>query len=298
VVPTYRRPGLLSSCIESFDQQTEPPSFEVVVVDDGSADDTASVLRALASTRPWLRWASQPVNRGPAAARNRALADATGELVLFVDDDIVASPSLLRTHVQRHDAADDDRLAILGRVDWHPSLEITPFMRWLDRSGLQFAYDTWLTPGPVELPAAAFYTANLSVPRQLVLDVGGFDERFPFAAYEDMELATRLTARGLRMVYDPTALAYHRRAIDRRTFVQRMARVGESAQLMRAVSPDFPLDDGALVSRQASRVRLLVAGLQAVLRRDDRSRADYYWSAVAASYKRGTRRGSARSAAE
>jgi glycosyltransferase involved in cell wall biosynthesis len=291
VVPTYQRAELLRDCIESFDAQIDAPEFEVVVVDDGSSDDTPRVLAELAADRPWLRFSSQSTNRGPAAARNRALAEATGALALFVDDDIAATPALLRTHVDLHAAADDDRLAILGRVDWHPSLDVTPFMKWLDTSGLQFAYDTWLCEGPVEIPGAAFYTANLSMPRALVVDAGGFDERFPFPAYEDLELAARLTARGLHLDYRPTALAYHRRAIDLATFAKRMDFVGESAELMRTVSPDFEIDDRALVAHRVSRRRALKAAAISRLRPTTANRGRYYWATVAAAYDRGIQRG-------
>jgi GT2 family glycosyltransferase len=296
VVPTFRRPQLLRACVESFDRQGDAVGFEMVVVDDGSGDETPAVLDRLAHARPWLRWSRNDANLGPAAARNRALAQASGRLVLFVDDDIVAAPDLVRTHVELHRAAGDDRLAVLGRVSWHPALAVTPFMRWLDRSGLQFGYDTWLREGPVAVPASAFYTANLSMRRELVTEVGGFDERFPFPAYEDLELATRLTDHGLRMEYRPAALAYHRRAIDLPTFVRRMARVGESAELMRSVRPDFAIDDTALRAHRAGRGRRAITAARAMLRRDETSRARYYWTAVAAGYDSGIRRGRAAAA--
>jgi glycosyltransferase involved in cell wall biosynthesis len=289
IVPTYQRAALLRSCIRSFDTQDDPPPFEVIVIDDGSTDSTPNVLADLEAERPWLRWSRQPANRGPAAARNRAVMQAEGELVLFIDDDIVASTTLLRWHATLHGRARDDRLAVLGRVDWHPSLTVTAFMRWLDRSGLQFAYDTWLQEGPVPIPASAFYTANLSMSRRLVVDVGGFDERFPFPAYEDLELATRLTARGLHLDYRPNALAYHFRAIDLPTFIRRMAHVGESAQLMRTISPDFPIDDRALINHQLGGGARALTTLKAALVRSEQNRGKFYWAAVAAAYERGLR---------
>jgi GT2 family glycosyltransferase len=290
IVPTFQRAGLLSLCIESFDAQADAPDFEVVVVDDGSTDDTATALAALSADRPWLRWSSQPANRGPAAARNRGVSEARADLLLFVDDDVVASHDLLHTHLRLHDAAGDEQLAVLGRVDWHPSVDVTPFMRWLDRSGLQFAYDTWLREGPVP-PAAAFYTANLSLSRRVVIDAGGFDERFPYAAYEDLELATRLTGRGLHMDYRPAALAYHRRAIDLATFRQRMTRVGESAELMHAVAPGFVIDDRELLARRSGPLGVLLARARAATRPGDESRDEYYWSLAAAAYRRGIKQG-------
>jgi GT2 family glycosyltransferase len=287
IAPTYQRSGLLRECIQSFDAQVDAPKFEMVVVDDGSTDDTPKVLAELADTRPWLRWSSQPANHGPAAARNAAIRQAAGTMLLFVDDDIVAAPDLLSHHAAQHARAADPHLAVLGRVDWHPSLTVTPFMRWLDGTGLQFAYDTWLREGPVKVPAAAFYTANLSVSRALVVESGGFDERFPFAAYEDIELALRLTDLGLRMEYRPDALAYHLRAIDLRTFTRRMRKVGEAAALMARVAPEFPIDDRDLLRQPNGAFALLRARATAATRRDDSSRTAYYWSRVGAAYQRG-----------
>jgi glycosyltransferase involved in cell wall biosynthesis len=282
VVPTYQRAELLDRCLRAL-AASDLPGFEVVVVDDGSTDGTGEVLRRHADRLP-LTALVQPRNAGPAAARNRGVAAARADLVLFVDDDVVVTPSLLSAHVALHAAAADPLLCVLGRVDWHPDLRVTPFMRWLDGSGLQFAYDTWLREGPVDPPYAAFYTANLSLRRDLLLAAGGFDERFPSPAYEDMELAFRLAQRGLRMDYRPAALAWHARAIDLPTFRRRTAMVARSAALLRRAAPGFPLDDSGLVARdRRRRERWLAAARAAVLRRED-DRAEHYWAQVGHAY--------------
>lgn len=253
LIPTFRRARLLDRCLRSLDEQTAPAgSVEIVVVDDGSGDDTQAVLAEWSERLPGLRYLQQATNQGPAAARNRAIREAGSPLVLFVDDDIVVSPDLVLLHLQRHTSARDPMLGVLGRVEWERDLEVTAFMRWLDQSGLQFAYDTWLQAGPVEPPYAAFYTANLSVSRDLLLEEGGFDERFPYPAYEDIELAWRLAQRGFRMDYDPDLIAFHSRPIDLRTFCRRMAMVAESAELISLVQPGFPVDHGP---PEAGRVR-------------------------------------------
>lgn len=282
VVPTYRRAALLDRCLTSL-ALSDLEDFEVVVVDDGSGDATTQVLRSHAD-RLALQPLVQQQNSGPAAARNRGIQQAGAELVLFIDDDVVVTPTLLSTHVRLHESAADPHLCVLGRVDWHPDLRVTPFMRWLDGSGLQFGYDTWLREGPVDPPYAAFYTANLSVRRDLLLASGGFDERFPFPAYEDMELAFRLTQQGLRMDYRPAALAFHARSIDLATFRRRMAAVATSAQLLRTAAPTFPLDDSDLVRHdRRRRERWRVAVRATVLRRAS-DRSEHYWSQVAHAY--------------
>jgi hypothetical protein len=196
----------------------------------------------------------------------------------------VVTPTLLTTHVALHDAAADPLLCVLGRVDWHPDLTVTPFMHWLDASGLQFAYETWLRAGPVDPPYAAFYTANLSLRRELLLRVGGFDERFPFPAYEDMELAFRLAQLGLRMEYRPEALAWHARDIDLATFRRRMQMVATSAALLGRAAPDFPLDDSDLRSRdRRRRDRWRLAVRAAVLRREQ-DRSEHFWAQIGHAY--------------
>jgi GT2 family glycosyltransferase len=294
VVPTYRRPELLARCLESLaGQHLATDRFEVVVVDDGSGDATPSVLARAAATMANLRHHVAPVNAGPAAARNRAIELATAPLVLFLDDDVVAPPELLATHLRLHAEIGDERVGFLGRVDWHPDLTVTPFMRWLDGSGLQFAFDTWLREGQVEPPSAAFYTANLSMHRSLLVEAGMFDERFPYPAYEDMELAWRLERHGFRLEYRPAAVAYHSRAIDLPTFRSRMAKVAESAVLLRAVQPEFPVDEARFdgpVPGLARRWRLRLAAW----RGDDRDRARWYRAEIRAGYERGRRAGLAR----
>lgn len=241
-VPTYRRPDLLAKCLASLaDQDLERTEYEVIVVDDGSGPETLEVLKAAAVGWPEMRWISMSSNRGPAAARNRAIAEASGRIVLFMDDDIVAPPSLVRTHLEMHKRG-DELLGVVGLVRWHPRLVLTPFMRWLDTTDVQFAFGSGLREGLVDPPWRAFYTCNLSVPRQLLVDVGGFDERFPYPAYEDAELAARLAERGFHLEYRPTALAWHARTITLDQFCTRMRLVGESAGLLKAAQPDAAFD--------------------------------------------------------
>jgi GT2 family glycosyltransferase len=297
VIPTHKRPDLLEILLRSLAKQTlDAEAYEVVVVDDGSRDSTSSVLSAAQSFLPNLTWKVLDRGRGPAAARNAGVAMAKGALILFVDDDIEATPDLLATHLHIQNEARDASLGVLGRVDWHPSLEITTFMKWLDSSGLQFAYDTWLRPGPVDPPVGAFYTANVSVPRRLLEDVGGFNERFPFAAYEDMELAWRMWKRGFRMDYHPEAQAYHTRPIDLTTFRARMAKVGESAVLLGAVQPDFPLEADHTPQRWGDPGVLRRLKLAALTRLSPTPKrlTSRYKAEISTSYRKGLRRGRSR----
>jgi GT2 family glycosyltransferase len=293
VVPTYRRPDLLRRCLTSLREQTvSASSFEIAVVDDASADATPDVLRAAAEQMPNLVWASQPRNRGPAAARNRAVAMTSAPLVLFIDDDVVAAPDLVATHLRLHEGAPSTH-GVVGLVEWLPELTVTPFMHWLDGTNLQFAFHTWLEPGPLGHPSDAFYTCNLSLHREIFEAAGAFDERFPYPAYEDIELGIRLAKLGFVLTYDPQALGWHARAITLPEFTSRMSKVAESAVLLRSSHPELNVDvDGPVSARRPAVVRAALRLVQGVLPRVGGKdvRSAYYWSEVGAAWQRGLHR--------
>ena len=168
-----------------------------------AGDDTASVEDAVGRrvVQPRLLAASAP---GASAARNRGWREASAPLVLFLGDDILAGPSLLREHVSWHRSYPDQLMGVLGRVRWARELKVTPFMRWLER-GLQFDY------GAIEgkeADAGHLYTANVSLKRDVLRRSGGFDEGLPYL-FEDIDLGRRLSDLGFRLLYNRRAEAEH-----------------------------------------------------------------------------------------
>jgi glycosyltransferase involved in cell wall biosynthesis len=207
VIPTYRRPDALARTVGALEAQTVPADeFEVIVVDDPVDDDSSAVAKALAAEhRPLLIRHVHRNARGVSAARNTGWRAAKSPLVMFLGDDILASPHLLEEHLEWHDRRGAGDVGVLGHVRWASEIKITPFMCWLE-SGYQFDYDS--IPGD-EASWAHFYTANISLPRALLESVGGFDEeRFPFL-YEDLDLGYRLNERGFRLLYNGRATAEH-----------------------------------------------------------------------------------------
>ena len=115
VIPTYQRRDVVVSSVRALQAQEDAPPFEVVVVVDGSSDGTAEALRALATPFP-LAVVEQP-NAGRPAACNRGAAAASGELLLFLDDDMEAHPRLLAEHDRSHREGAD---AVVGHLPLHP----------------------------------------------------------------------------------------------------------------------------------------------------------------------------------
>lgn len=237
VIPTKDRSDDLGRTLAALARQRAPEGgFEVVVADNGSGDDTQDVVRefqAGAEVSVRLVTESRP---GPAAARNRGVGAARGETVLFLGDDTEpVGDDLLARHAELQRGAGDDRFGVLGAVVWSDRQEVTPLMEWLERAGYQFDYGS-LSEGPV-LARDAFWTAHVSISRSLFERAGGFDQRFPYAAVEDVELGSRFDRLGITLEYHPDLAVSHTHPTDLDASLRRMERVGRSAALFHEIHP-------------------------------------------------------------
>jgi GT2 family glycosyltransferase len=235
VIPTYRRPDTLFGVLDALAVQTGAPEFEVVVVDDGSADATPARLGAYRPPYPF-RFFSQ-TNSGPATARNRGVRESRGRTVLFLGDDTVPEPGLLAVHAEAHALPREHPVAVLGYTTWPRDLKVSPFLHHINEYGLQFGYG--LIDDPEAVPFNFFYTSNVSLPRALLVDAGLFDTSFPHAAWEDIEVAYRLMQRGMRMLYRPAAVARHHHDITFASFRRRQEKAGEAAAIFYRKHPEL-----------------------------------------------------------
>lgn len=231
IIPTYNRKETLEKCLKALSVQTYPRSeYEVLVVDDSSADGTESVVEEFRAKENFpVRYFRQP-HRGPASARNLGIANAGGEIILFIGDDIIAEPALLARHARWHDENPRENAAMLGYVTWSCDMEITPFMEWLENGGPQFNYPALIDGGEAD-PARFFYTCNLSLKKDFLINNGIFDEDFPAAGFEDVELGHRLKGRGLTLIFNKKAAGWHQHYTSLKDACERMVRVGEAREL-------------------------------------------------------------------
>lgn len=236
VIPTYKRLPMLLRVLDSLEGQQAAPEFEVIVIDDGSGDDTAAVMQARRAEHYALTFQSQP-NSGPGRARNHGVALATGRYVLFIGDDTVPEPHFLAQHARSHgDAADSPHLACLGYTGWPASERVTAFMDYINDFGLQFGYKL-IRDGEI-VPFNFFYTSNISIDRQL-LGPAPFDTTFPAAAWEDIELAFRLDALGLKIRYNAQAVTRHYHPMTVDSFARRQYTVGRSGAIFYRKHPEL-----------------------------------------------------------
>ncbi len=238
IIPTRNRADVLAVTLERLIGQGTEHSFEVLVVDDGSTDATVTTARSIAERSPVPMSVLEQGSRGPAAARNRGLAAARGSVCLFMGDDTWPRSDLVERHGRSHRRRPEPQAALLGHVEWAPESQPSTFMHWLN-SGIQFDFDQITDPEHVR--GSCFYTANVSAKRSFLLAVGGFDEAFAHAAFEDIELGLRLERAGMRLAYDAGAVVEHFHPYDLSTSLRRMRTLGGAVVILHDRFPDWPL---------------------------------------------------------
>lgn len=203
IIPTYNRLFRLKQVITALEaQQYSHHAFEVIIVSDGSTDGTHDYLQQLV-TPLTLQWVTQK-NSGPAAARNNGVRLATGEYILFLDDDVVPQPQLIAEHMRMHQNSDQE-VVVLGPMLSPEGFSMAPWVRW-EQAMLMKQYAA-MQRGDWVPTARQFYTGNASLRRSHILAVNGFNENFRRA--EDVELAYRLAERDIGFVFNPNAVGMH-----------------------------------------------------------------------------------------
>jgi glycosyltransferase involved in cell wall biosynthesis len=238
VMPTFNRWAQLQRVLEGYGAQSiGTGAFEVLVCDDASSDDTPAQVRAFAETAPYRLHYLRQEKKGPAAARNMGIAAASAPLVVLTDDDCVPHPEFLARHL----ASTRPGVATIGYIDWHPEITVTPFMAFLS-PGYRFNFAQ--ITDPADATFRCFYTANVSAWRSDLLAVGGFDEGFPAAAYEDIELGYRLHRAGIRLVYDREAIIFHLHEMRLEGMVRSQVVNGRSAAYAVTKHPALAVEAG------------------------------------------------------
>lgn len=195
IVPVHNNPGDLCLCLGALRDAATPDS-EIIVVDDGSTDDTASV-----AARMGVPVVALPENSGPAAARNHGARRARGAILFFVDADVVIASGAIE-RVQRFFADHPRHAAVFGSYDARPRCG-SMVSRY--RNLLHHFVHQRGNPD-----ASTFWAGCGAIRRSVFQEVGGFDGgRFPQASIEDIELGYRLRAAGHRIRLDPGLQGTH-----------------------------------------------------------------------------------------
>lgn len=192
IVPVYNGQLTLPACLQALQRQTQPPT-EIIVVDDGSTDDSRMVAAQCGVT------VISQANAGPAAARNHGAQVAQGDLLLFTDADCAPAPDWVAQ--MSIPFTDPD---VVGAKGIYHSRQPELVARFVQQE-YQDRYDRMT--GQSSIDFVDTYAAAYR--RDIFLAAGGFDTTFPTASVEDQEFSFRLAGQGHRLVYVPQAVVYH-----------------------------------------------------------------------------------------
>ncbi len=237
IIPTHRRNAKLRTLIDSLGATaTDHDAFEIVVIVDGEDDEPLKTAEQLPESISF-RGLTKP-HGGPAAARNFAIEHARGDWIVFYDDDTRVDAHAIPGHLKRIRRDRNTRAAHLGTLDWPEELIDSPWRQLLAESSMLFFWDQMIDGQAYGF--RHFWTNNLSVRRDLVLDVGGFNEGFPSPMHEDIELGWRLQdAFGTQMFVDRSIVCLHDHALDPADYLRREFHSGRSARSALEINPAF-----------------------------------------------------------
>lgn len=187
IVPTYERPEDLRKCLWSLDSksQFDAPPHEIIVTDDSK---TTLSQKMVLEEFPKVSWAEGKKN-GPAANRNAGVNRASGDWIIFLDDDCIAQPGYL--------------LAYANAVKNNPTVDVFEGRIFPDR-----ARETWAEGCPANEFGGLYWTSNLCVRKSFFEKLGGFDEQFE-VAYEDVDFAYRAKLAKANLLFIRDAQACH-----------------------------------------------------------------------------------------
>jgi glycosyltransferase involved in cell wall biosynthesis len=190
IIPTYNRLPILQKCLQAIETQDFTQPYEVVVIDDGSTDGTLEFLHTHEADFPHVQLFQQD-HQGAAIARNTGIDLAKGNIIVFIDSDLVVTPTFLSAHAQAltaNDCAFTYGLVINTNNFDNPSSEKVKIQ---------------------DISTAFFATGNVAISKHWLIKAGKFDTSFRQYGWEDLELGIRLGQLGLKLIKCPKAVGYH-----------------------------------------------------------------------------------------
>lgn len=191
VIPTHNKRKDVVRCIAALLQQDfSGKSYEIIVVDDGSKDDTPDILPDIDTGEVSFTYCRLE-GKGPACARNEGIRNAKAPIIAFIDDDAIPQPGYLKAIYEPF--ADDTVVGVEGKVVPVEGEEM----------GL-------LGMSPRNIEGGVYLTCNIAFRRSVLEEVGGLDESFPYPAFEDTDLAAAVEPYG-KIIWQPKAEVWHPR---------------------------------------------------------------------------------------
>jgi glycosyltransferase involved in cell wall biosynthesis len=243
IVPAYNGAATVGDCLLALLEQQTQRSYEIILVDDGSSDDTAHEVAAFA---PRVRLVRQQ-HAGAAAARNRGVSAAQGDILLFTDADCEPTPGWVESLAGALEGAD-------GAKGTYRTRQRSVVARWV-----QAEYESKYRR-MAQRPTIDFIDTYSAAYRRGVFEAaGGFDEALQVD--EDQELSFRLAEAGARLVFAPEAVVYHRHVATPLAYTKRKFRIGYWKVLVAAMHPARIITDSHTPQSLKAQMALLALGL-------------------------------------
>jgi GT2 family glycosyltransferase len=222
IIATYNRMELLPRVLAALaGQQAEGVDYEILFVDDGSSDQSRELIEVEARSAGRIRYLSLPHSGSPSRPRNFGVRKARGKVVLFLDDDVIPDRDLILNHWKFHQRNPGKECAALGELFLPPDAKNDPMSVFHS-----FPYDEVRRKD--RLGYLFFWTCNLSLKREFMLEHGLFDEDPSLHPLEDMECGYRLFAHGLRLEFLPEARGAHVHKMNAAGVPQKGQRTGRA----------------------------------------------------------------------
>lgn len=240
IIPTKNRPGFLLESLGSILESSDKDDIEIIIVDDGSNSQMAhknmEVCRNLNDGVKYLLIEGG----GPASARNMGIGIAGAPLLLFAGDDVIFPKKTITEHLYFHEKTHKDRnCSMAGEIKWDNSLSGKEILRFLDRENLQFVKND-IEGDITETDFNLFYSSNLSLKKDFIVKQNlYFDESFPYAAWEDIELGYRCQKAGMKIFFNAKAPAFHFHEQNVANISERMEKNGMSLRIFLEKWPEL-----------------------------------------------------------
>lgn len=207
VIPSYNRLGNIKKVLEALKgQEFSKTEFEVLIIDDGSQDGTREHLDSLKWEEPKLTVLHQE-HRGPAVARNLGISKSSGRIIAFTDDDCLVPPTWLSSLKKGYETFSNVS-GIGGYLEAPKEVLENNLIAKLEYFETHTVYHSGNDPylGGFESPSGG--TNNMSYLKDVIVEVGMFDENFPVPSGEDADLKLRVTEEGYKIGYIPLKVTH------------------------------------------------------------------------------------------
>lgn len=233
IIPTHNRSAILEKCLKHIEEQTVRDKLDVIIVSDTPDEETYKICDKQKWKMPIELVEVEKCQQG--TARNRGIEKAQASRSLIIGDDIFLAPDACKMHIDAHLKQAEEggplSMAVLGYTTWDPNLEITPTMKWLEKSGWQFGYPLIEAYAknfiPQNIQHRFTYTSHISVPTDIVKE-HPFREDVTMYGWEDVEWGERLKHVPLKLFYEPDAQAHHHHSLTMEESLDRMETLGKS----------------------------------------------------------------------